>query len=95
MAKDLELELPREPVRGAMKLALLPTGEAVRAADVKRIRIEPDPPLLEQELERYAVVIVLADEDPWVVRNGLSLDEATSLSRRCCQAINDSLKPEG
>jgi hypothetical protein len=87
-------EQVRDPEPTVMRLALLPTGEAVRPADVKRIRIEPEPPLLEQELERYAVVIVLADEGPWVVRDGLSLDEATSLSRRCCQAINDSLKPE-
>lgn len=73
------------------KLALLPTGEAVRPADVKRIRIEPAPPLLEQELEHYRVVIELTDEAPWIVKEGLSLDEATSLSRRCCQAVNESL----
>ncbi len=74
-----------------MKLALLPTGEAVRPTAVKRIRIEPETPLLEQELERFAVVIELVEEAPWVIRRGLSLDDATSLSRRCCQAINDSL----
>ncbi len=78
-----------------MKLALLPTGEAVRPVDVKRIRIEPEAPLLEQELERYAVVIELIDAAPWTIRAGLSLEDATSLSRRCCQAINDSLQPEG
>jgi hypothetical protein len=77
-----------------MKLALLPTGEAVRPVDVKRIRIEPEAPLLEEELERYSVVIELVDGGPWMVRAGLSLDEATSLSRRCCQAINESLVPE-
>ncbi len=77
-----------------MKLALLPTGEAVRPADVKRIRIEPEAPLLEQELERYAVVIELLDAVPWTIRAGLSLDDATSLSRRCGQAINESLAPE-
>jgi hypothetical protein len=73
-----------------MKLALLPTGEAVRPSDVRRIRIETALPLLEQELERYRVVIELVDEAPWIIRDGLSLDEATSLSRRCCQAINES-----
>jgi hypothetical protein len=77
-----------------MKLALLPTGEAVRPAEVKRIRIEPEAPLLEQELERYSVVIELVDAAPWIVRAGLSLDEATSLSRRCCQALNESLTAE-
>jgi hypothetical protein len=77
-----------------MKLALLPTGEAVRPVDVKRIRIEPEGLLLEQELERYAVVIELIDAAPWTLRAGLSLDDATSLSRRCCQAINDSFAPD-
>ena len=77
-----------------MKLALLPTGEAVRPADVKRIRIEPETPLLEQELERYTVIIELIDAAPWTIRAGLSLEDATSLSRRCCQAINESLAPE-
>jgi hypothetical protein len=72
----------------------LPTGKAVRPADVKRIRIEPDAPLLEQELERFSVVIELVDSAPWMVRAGLSLDEATSLSRPCCQAINEGLVPE-
>jgi hypothetical protein len=33
----------------AMRLALLPTGEAVRPEEVRRIRIEPEPMLLEQE----------------------------------------------
>ncbi|MCC2665491.1 MAG: hypothetical protein K0S35_3413 [Geminicoccaceae bacterium] len=51
-------------------------------------------PLLEQELERYRVVVELVDEAPWIIRDGLSLDEATSLSRRCCQAINESLTGE-
>ncbi len=74
-----------------MKLALLPTGEAVRPADVKRILIEPETPLLEQEVERYAVVIELIDSAPWTLRHGLSLEDASSLSRRCCQAINESL----
>ena len=77
-----------------MKLALLPTGEAVRPTDVRRILIETALPLLEQELERYRVVIELVDEAPWIIRDGLSLDEATSLSRRCCQAINESLTVE-
>jgi hypothetical protein len=77
-----------------MKLALLPTGEGVRPADVRRIRIEPETPLLEQELERYAVVVELTDAAPWIVKSGLSLDEASALSRRCCQAINESLTPE-
>jgi len=77
-----------------MKLALLPTGEAVRPADVKRIRIEPALPLLEQEVERYRVVVELIDEAPWIVEDGLSLEEATSLSRRCCQAVNESLTRE-
>jgi hypothetical protein len=78
-----------------MKLALLPTGEAVRPGDVKRIRIEPALPLLEQEIERYRVVVELTDEaQPWIVKDGLSLEEATSLSRRCCQAVNESLTRE-
>ena len=77
-----------------MKLALLPTGEAVRPTDVRRILIETALPLLEQELERYRVVVELVDEAPWIIRDGLSLDEATSLSRRCCQAINESLTGE-
>ena len=77
-----------------MKLALLPTGEGVRPADVRRIRIEPETPLLEQELERYAVVVELTDAAPWTLKTGLSLDEASALSRRCCQAINESLTPE-
>jgi hypothetical protein len=77
-----------------MKLALLPTGEAVRPADVKRIRIEPALPLLEQEIARYRVVVELTEEAPWVVGDGLSLEEATSLGRRCGQAINESLTAE-
>lgn len=74
-----------------MKLALLPTGEAVRPDQVNRIRIELEPMPLEQEVRRYAVVIELADQPPWTVRGGLSLEEAISLSRRCGQAVNDSL----
>lgn len=74
-----------------MKLALLPTGEAVRPADVKRIRIEPETLALEQELERYAVIIELVDAPLWMLKAGLSLEEATALSRRCAQAINESL----
>jgi hypothetical protein len=49
---------------------------------------------LEQEVRRYAVVIELADQPPWTVRGGLSLEEAISLSRRCGQAVNDSLASE-
>jgi len=59
------------------------------------IRIEPESPLLEQELERFAVVIELVEEEPWVIRRGLSLDEATSLSRRCGQAVNEALPADG
>lgn len=77
-----------------MKLALLPTGEAVRPADVKRIRIEPETSLLEQELERYAVIIELIDAPPWTIKAGLSVEEAISLSRRCGQAINESSRPD-
>jgi hypothetical protein len=73
------------------KLALLPTGEALCPDDVKRVRIQPQPLLLEQEVRRYAVVIELTVGTPWTLREGLSLDEATSLSRRCSQAINDGL----
>lgn len=74
-----------------MKLALLPTGEAVRPEQVKRIRIEPERMLLEQEVRRYSVVIELVDQPPWMIRSGLSLEEAISLSRRCGQAVNESL----
>ena len=80
--------------KAVMKLALLPTGEGVRPADVRRIRIEPETPLLEQEVERYAVVVELTDAAAWIVGSGLSLDEASALSRRCCLAINESLTPE-
>lgn len=74
-----------------MRLALLPTGEAVRPEEVHRIRIEPERMLLEQDVRRYAVVIELADQPPWTLRGGLALEDATSLSRRCGQAVNESL----
>jgi hypothetical protein len=74
-----------------MKLALLPTGEAVRPEEVRRIRIEPERMLLEQEVRRYAVVIELADQPAWTLRGGLALEEAISLSRRCGQAVNEGL----
>jgi hypothetical protein len=46
---------------------------------------------LEQEVRCYAVVIELTDGAPWALKEGLSLEEATSLSRRCSQAIKESL----
>jgi hypothetical protein len=73
------------------KLALLPTGEAVRPEEVRRIRVEPERMLLEQEVKRYAVVIELADQPPWTVKRGLPLEDAVSLSRRCGQAVNEGL----
>jgi hypothetical protein len=73
------------------QLALLPTGEALRPEDVKRVRIQPQPMSLEQEVRCYAVVIELTDGAPWALKEGLSLEEATSLSRRCSQAIKESL----
>jgi hypothetical protein len=78
----------------AMRLALLPTGEAVRPEEVRRIRIEPEPMVLEQEVRRYAVVIELADQPPWTLRSGLAFDDAVSLSRRCGQAVNEGLAPK-
>jgi hypothetical protein len=41
------------------------------------------------------VVIELVDAVPWTIRGCLSLEDASSLSRRCCQAINENLTPEG
>jgi hypothetical protein len=73
-----------------MKLALLPTGDAVRPEEVRRIRVEPERMLLEQEIRRYAVVIELADQPPWTLKGGLALEDAVSLSRRCGQAVNES-----
>lgn len=75
----------------ATRLALLPTGEAIRPHAVKRIRIEPERMMLEQEVRRFAVVIELVEGPPWVLRQGLSLEDAISLSRRCGQAVNDGL----
>ena len=74
-----------------MKLALLPTGESVRPEEVRRIRIEPERMLLEQEVRRYAVVIEFTDQPAWTLKSGLALEEAVSLSRRCGQAVNDGL----
>jgi hypothetical protein len=71
-----------------MGLALLPTGEAVRPEEVRRIRIEPERMMLEQEVRRYAVVIEFSDQPPWTLRCGLALEDAISLSRRCGQAVN-------
>lgn len=79
---------------GAVKLAVLPTGEAIRPQDVARIRIEPEPMMLEQEVRRFAVVIERTEGPPWVLRQGLAFEEAISLSRRCGQAVNDSLAPK-
>lgn len=76
------------------KLALLPTGEAIRPQDVRRVRIQPQPVLLEQEALRYAVVLELVDEAPWTLKEGLALEEAISFSRRCSQAINEGLVGE-
>jgi hypothetical protein len=76
-----------------MRLALLPTGDAVRPEEVRRIRIEPERMLLEQESRRYAVVIEFADQTTWTLKGGLALEEATSLSRRSGQAVNESLAP--
>ena len=77
-----------------MRLALLPTGEAVRPDEVRRIRIEPERMMLEQEVRCYAVVIELADQPPWTLKGGLALDDAISLSRRCGQAVNEGLAPK-
>ena len=76
------------------KLALLPTGEALRPEEVHRVRIQPQPLLLEQEVERFAVIIEMNAGAPCIVKEGLSLDEAMSLSRRCSQAINECLGGE-
>lgn len=86
-------EEPKEQL-GTVKLAVLPTGEAIRPQDVVRIRIEPEPMMMEQEVRRFAVVIERTDGPPWVLRQGLTIEDAISLSRRCGQAVNDSLTPK-
>ena len=52
------------------KLALLPTGEALRPEEVHRVRIQPQPLLLEQEVQRFAVIIEMNAGAPWILRRG-------------------------
>jgi len=73
-------------------LALLPNGEAVRPDEVRRVLIEPAAALLQEEGERFAVLVVLADGERRAVGAGLTRADAAELGRRCARAVNDALK---
>jgi hypothetical protein len=73
-------------------LAVLPNGEAVRPDEVRRVLIEPAASLLQEEGERFAVLVVLADGDRRAVGTGLTRPDAAELGRRCARAVNDALK---
>jgi hypothetical protein len=71
---------------------VLPNGEAVRPDEVRRVLIEPAAALLQEEGERFAVVVVLADGERRSVGTGLTRSDAADLARRCARAVNDALK---
>ena len=76
----------------APMLAVLPNGEAVLPAEVRRVLIEPAPALLQEEGERFAVWVLFADGERRPVGTGLTRHDAADLSRRCAKAVNDALK---
>jgi hypothetical protein len=77
--------------RGVARLALLPNGEAVQPGDVQRILIEPFAGYIEEEGERFAVWLHLADGERRLLGSGLSRADATDLSRRSVRVINEAL----
>ena len=90
---------PATPIVGGTApvaaLALLPNGEAVRPDEVRRVLIEPAAALLQEQGERFAVVLVFADGERRAVATGLARADAADLSRRCARALNDALKGAG
>lgn len=82
------------PPPSTAPLALLPSGEAVRAGEVRRILIEPAtvPPRLDGQ--RFKVVLELAAGERRPVATGLLRPDALDLARRCARALNEALRPQ-
>lgn len=76
-------------------LAILPSGDAVRPDEVRRVLVEPAPALLQQEGERFAVWLLFADGERRAVAADLARADAVDLGRRCGRALNEALKGGG
>lgn len=73
-------------------LAVLPSGEALRPEEVRRIAIEPAaaPPRLEGQ--RFRVVLELVEGERRVVASGLGRADAQDLVRRCARALAEAAR---
>lgn len=73
-------------------LAILPSGEAFRPEEVRRVLIEPAlvPPRLDGQ--RFRVVLELADGGRRPVAGGLVRADAQDLARRCARALNEAAR---
>jgi hypothetical protein len=82
---------PSPPLR---PLALLPSGEAIRPEEVRRILIEPAaaPPRLDGQ--RFRVVLELVDGGRRAVAGGLARADAQDLARRCARALNEAARAQ-
>ncbi len=74
----------------AAPLVLLPSGEAVRASEVRRILIAPAvaPPRLEGQ--RFRVILETVDGERRPLATGLSREDAQDLVRRCVRALPEA-----
>lgn len=76
----------------ATGFASLPNGEAVRAGEVRRVRIEPAvaPPRLDGQ--RFKVVLELVDGERLTVATGLTRADAHDVARRCTRALDEATR---
>lgn len=74
--------------------AILPSGEAFRPEEVRRVSIEPAlaPPWLEGQ--RFRVVLELVDGGRRPVATGLARADAQDLARRCARALDEAARAQ-
>ena len=92
MSADLvSLSPPRDDQPPGL-LAVLPNGEAVRAAFVRSVSIKEQVGMIGQEDTLYRVVVDLDDDSTRVVARNLSPADATDVARRTGRLINEALR---
>lgn len=85
--RDLAFGSMSTQPRPSSPLCVLPSGEAVRVEEVRRILIEPAaaPPRLEGQ--RFAVLLEFADGERRRLASGLTRADASDLARRCARSL--------
>ncbi|HEX2527553.1 MAG TPA: hypothetical protein VHL31_14815 [Geminicoccus sp.] len=76
----------------ASLLAVLPSGEAVRASMVRAVLLEELAGLLGEEDVRFRVVVEMEDGSRRVVGTELARTDAMDLARRTGRLINDVIR---